>query len=473
MAALAGARLAGAGPTGWWFHPRIPPDLAGNRVVFYLGLVLSSAAWLGIGRGLSTGHLPEDLRRLWLLGGVWAAPLVAGPALFSHDVYSYLAQGEILHLGLNPYHHAPLVLSHLGQPRLLAAVSPFWRATTAPYGPLFLGAAALIVALTGSKLIAGVLLLRLLDLLGLILLGVFVPRLARSLGADPRRAFWLAALSPLTLLELIAAGHNDVLMVGLMVAGVALSVEGRPLPGVALCALAATVKLPALLAVAFIAASWAWASAGRLKPLAQCALVTAAVGVVVGVVSGTGFSWISPSLVSTPQKVHLAITPGTAVGWTIGAILHALDVSANARQLEAAGGTVTLVLALLVAVVLLWRTRATTMVRDLGIVLLVLALGGPAAWPWYLTWGVAMLAALPGWQRAGALTAGAVLSVFLVKPDGILALPLQSAPAVLAVYAGLTALGWHARQRHRRASAGRPVVAPASRSDPSALVESR
>jgi alpha-1,6-mannosyltransferase len=442
-------------------------------VTFYLGLVLISAAWLGIGRSLSTAHPREDLRRLWLLGAVWAAPLVAGPVLFSHDVYSYLAQGEILHLGLNPYHSAPSVLSHLGQPHLLAAVSPFWRDTTAPYGPLFLAAAAQIVALTGPKLVAGVLLLRLLDLLGLILLGVFVPRLARSLGADPRRALWLAVLSPLTLLELIAAGHNDVLMVGLMVAGVALAVEGRPLSGVALCALAATIKLPALLAVAFIAASWAWASAGRLRPLAQCALTTAVVGVVVGVVSGTGLSWISLSLISTPQKVHLAITPATAVGWTLAAILHALDVAANTRQLEAASGTVTLVLALLVGVVLLWRTRPTMMVRDLGIVLLVLALGGPAAWPWYLTWGLAMLAVLPGWQRAGALTAGAVISVFLVKPDGILALPLQSAPAVLAVYAALTALGWHAWQRYRRASAGRPVVAPAALSDPSPLVESR
>jgi alpha-1,6-mannosyltransferase len=441
-------------------------------VAFYLGLVLVSMAWLGVGRQLSSPHAP-DLRRLWLLGAVWAAPLLVGPVLFSHDVYSYLAQGEILHLGLNPYHHAPSVLTQFGQSHFLSAVSPFWRETTAPYGPLFLKAAALIVALTGSKLIAGALLLRLLDLLGLILLGGLVPRLARSLGADPLRAVWLAVLSPLTLLELIAAGHNDVLMVALMVAGVVMAVEGRPLSGVALCALAATIKLPALLGVAFIGASWAWASAAKLKTLARCALATTVVLLAVGVASGVGLSWISASLISTPQKVHLAITPATAVGWTMAKVLHPLGVAVSTRGLESACGFAAFALGLGAVLILLWRTRAATMVRDLGIVLLVAALAGPAAWPWYLTWGLAMLAALPGWQRAGAMSAAAVVSVFLVKPDGILALPLQSAPAVLALYAILAGVGWQAWRRHRRASAGRPVVAPGQLSDPPALLESR
>ena len=87
---------------------------------------------------------------------------------------------------------------------MLAAVDPFWRHTTAPYGPLFLWIVSGVVAVAGSHLVAGVLLIRLLDAVGLVLLAVFAPRLARALGADPERATWWVLLSPLVLLDLVA-----------------------------------------------------------------------------------------------------------------------------------------------------------------------------------------------------------------------------------------------------------------------------
>ena len=141
---------------------------------------------------------------------------------------------------------------------MLDTVSPFWRHTTAPYGPSFLGARrAWSRRVVGSHLIAGVLLLRAVELVGVILLAVFVPRLARSLGADPARATWLAVISPLVLLELIAAGHNDALMAGLLVAGVALARRAPPACSGSRCApLAATVKLPAAAGIVFIALAW-------------------------------------------------------------------------------------------------------------------------------------------------------------------------------------------------------------------------
>ena len=107
--------------------------------------------------------------------------------LFSQDAYSYLAQGTLAHLGLDPYRDAPAVLAQHGQAHVLSAVSPFWRHTTAPYGPLFLW---IVSSFTGASLVAGVLLIRALELVGLVLLAVFVPRLARSLGAEPGRATW-------------------------------------------------------------------------------------------------------------------------------------------------------------------------------------------------------------------------------------------------------------------------------------------
>jgi len=120
------------------------------------------------------------------------------------------------------------------------------------------------------------------ELGGAVLLAIFVPRLARSLGADPRTALWLAVLSPLVLLQLIGAGHNDALMAGLMVAGVAFAVQGRPALGVALCAVAATVKLPAALAALFIAVVWA-RSMPDFPHAAELSLLLSAPGVGGGV----------------------------------------------------------------------------------------------------------------------------------------------------------------------------------------------
>ena len=181
---------------------------------------------------------------------------------------------------------------------MLDAVSPFWRHTTAPYGPLFLSLISVVVGVAGSNLVAGVLLTRLVELVGAALLAVSVPRLARALGADPRRALWLALLSPLVMLQLIAAGHNDVLMVGLLAAGVACALSGRPLVGGAVCALAATVKVPALAGVVFIAVAWARAEPDRFRRarfVLTAALITVAVLGAVTLAAGAGISWISTS----------------------------------------------------------------------------------------------------------------------------------------------------------------------------------
>ena len=452
----AGPDVIGGKSITWWYALHVPPGHSADVALFYAGMAALCLAWLGLGRRLS-GAPSITPSRLVFVGALWSVPLLAGPPLFSHDVYSYLAQGEILHLGLNPYHYAPDVLARLGHPHLLSAVSPFWRATTSPYGPLFLGLASVIATVAGSHLILGVLLMRLVELVGVALLAIFTPRLARALGADRSRATWLAVISPLVLLELIAAGHNDALMIGLLVAGVTLAMERRPLLGIAVCAMAATVKLPAAAAVVFIAVAWArgeltetgvagigeaWPAvtsrARRLGPaaraLALSAATAAAVLAAVGAATGLGFSWVSSAVLSTPGKVHLAITPVTAIGWSFASVLHLFGIAANYKSLASALGTVALALTVVLALALILRTRYENMVLGLGALLLVSVFAGPAAWPWYLTWGLALVACWPVCARSRGLPPAVVLAAVLVKPDGILGLPLDTAPVVLAVY---------------------------------------
>jgi hypothetical protein len=421
LVAVAGPHVAG-GPVRWWFDPSL------SVAVFYAGMVALAAAWLALGR------LAPTTRQLWIVGAAWTVPLLLTAPLFSQDAYSYLAQGTLVHLGIDPYRHAPAALANAGQAHVLGAVDPFWRHTTAPYGPLFLGIVSVLVAISGAHLVLGVLLIRLLALAGIGLLAVFVPRLARGLGADPARATWWV-FSPLVLLDLVAGAHNDLLMIGLVVAGVSLAIERRLLLGVAVCALAATIKLPALAAIPFMLVL------GERRLWVRSVVVAAAVLVAVSVTTGLGLGWISTTVFSTPDKVRLAITPATALGWTVAQV-----VPVGARGLESAFGVVAFGLSLVFGAVLLWRSRRQTMVRNLGVALIAVAVCGPAAWPWYLTWGLVLLAACPGIQQSRALALAVVASAFVVKVDGVLAFPLHTAPVFVVLYVAAAAV-WVTRTR--------------------------
>ncbi|HTX13069.1 MAG TPA: polyprenol phosphomannose-dependent alpha 1,6 mannosyltransferase MptB [Solirubrobacteraceae bacterium] len=430
LIALAGPHVAG-GPVRWWFDPSL------GVAAFYVGIAALSVAWLALGR------LAIGTRQVWIVAAAWCLPLLLTAPLFSQDVYSYLAQGTIVHLGLDPYRDAPTVLAQHGQTHVLNAVSPFWRHTTAPYGPLFLW---IVSWFSGTSPVVGVLLIRVLELVGFVLLAVFVPRLARALGADPGRAAWLVLLSPLVLLMLVAAGHNDLLMIGLLVAGVALAIERRVLAGVALCALAATIKLPAAAAIPFILV----ALAPDRRTVWRALLVTAGVVLAVSLVSGLGLGWISTTVFSTPSKVRLAITPATALGWTVAQV-----VPVGARGLESALAAVAFGLSVVLALALLWRVRRETLVRYLGVALVAVAIAGPAAWPWYLTWGLVLLAACREVQRSRALVVALIAAALVVKADGILVFPLHTAPGFVVLYLALAAVAFVALRRPASAGRGR------------------
>jgi alpha-1,6-mannosyltransferase len=454
LVAVAAPRAVNDGVVGWWYHPSFPGSRTAGVHLVWLGMAAMSVAWLALWRE------PPGRRAAIVIAAVWLVPLALAPPLFSRDVYSYIAQGTILHLGYNPYHEAPAVLAGLGHQHVLDAVSPFWRHTTAPYGPLFLELVSLIVGITGQHLIGGVLLCKLLDLVGLALVAVYVPRIARALGTDGVASVWLAVACPLVMLSLVAAGHNDALMIGLLAAGVSLALRGNPFAGVALCALAATIKVPALVAAVFIAVAWARAEPdrdARIRFLVGCAVIVVVVLGIVTLASGVGVGWLSSSLFSTPAKVHLALTPATAVGYTVAKLLGLISIEVGSRGLESAFGVVAAVLSAAVGAWLLYRARVSWLVAPLGMCLLIAAAGGPAAWPWYFSWGLVLIVACAVPQRSLGVALALVVSAFLVKPNGILVLPLGSAPAVLAVYVLIAAWAWHrypaslARPRWRRA----------------------
>jgi hypothetical protein len=95
--------------------------------------------------------------------------------------------------------------------------------------------------------------------------------------------------------------------------------------------------------------------------------------------------------------------------------------------------------ALLLGVVLLSRARRENAVRYLGVWLIALAMAGPAAWPWYLSWGLVLLAACPDVQWSRVVLAVSVAGALVVKADGILAFPLHTAPVFVVLYIAVAA----------------------------------
>ncbi|HXQ43822.1 MAG TPA: polyprenol phosphomannose-dependent alpha 1,6 mannosyltransferase MptB [Acidimicrobiales bacterium] len=440
--ALSGSRV-GADPrgAGWWFSvPRGNGALLG--VLFYVAAGLLVAAWVGVGVRARAGQLTT--RQVWVLLGLWAGPLLLGPPLFSRDLYSYVAQGLIAHRGLDPYGVGPSVL---GPGPVLGSVAAAWRHTPAPYGPLFVGAARSVATVFGRSLTADVLAMRVLELVGLAMTMRFLPRLARNLGADPGVALWLGVLSPLALFSFVASGHNDGLMLGLLIGGLALASEKRPTAALCLCALAVTVKLPAAAAIVFVGVGWLRSTRGRarLRALALVAAVPVATVAAVTYASGLGWSWLGPGALRVPTEQPVPTTPSVALGTLVSHLLGLVGVHVDGQAAvtvtqEVCGGA-----ALIAVLWLVLHVRRFDEVRLLGCALAVMVLAGPTVWPWYLLWGLSLLAATPA-QRSRAVAVVAAFAMLLVTPSGA---PILQGDAYLVVVGGCALGGlWLVRDRH-------------------------
>jgi alpha-1,6-mannosyltransferase len=358
-------------------------------VAVYGGMVLFVRVWFGLYQTLRA-RPGVPVRQLCYMLGLWILPLLVVAPLFSRDVFSYAAQGEMMSHHINPYHYGP---GTLGSGPYVSGVDPLWANTPAPYGPLFLMLAGWSASLSFHHALVTVALLRLQSVVGVALMAYCIPRLARSFGRDAGPAFVLAVLNPLTLLALVGGAHNDAIMVGLLLAGVTAARAAHPAWGVVLCALAASIKVPAAIGIVYVA--WEWAGPGadgrRGAPsLLRAGLITVGVMGVLSLVSGLGWGWIAN--LGGPGTVRSWMAPATAVGLLMSGTAHAVGIGVGL------GGTLTLTRAVglvSAAVIALWCLRNRERIGvlgALGVTLMAFVLLGPVVQPWYLTWGVILVA---------------------------------------------------------------------------------
>jgi hypothetical protein len=364
------------------------PTISSLALVFG-GLILLTRVWMGLLRYLRE-HEGFPVRRVVLVVVIWAVPLLLAPPLFSRDVYTYAAQGEMVSHHINPYSYGPSVLGATPFNEMADAV---WSNTESPYGPTFLTADSVLDQASGHQILADLLLLRLLALAGIGLMVAATPTLARSMKRDPAHAVLLGAGSPLVLLALLGGAHNDALMVGLLMAGLAVAKRVGTVPGVILCALAAGVKSPAALGVLFL--GWVWAGPGapvrrRMAHTALSGLIALATMEVVALISGTGWGWIRTT--STADASFTGVTPVNVASRVASIGSHLVQTPISTMGMRPVFSLVGLAIAVYVGWRQLLRSPEEGPVKTLGITLLVLALLGPIVWAWYVTWGIVVLA---------------------------------------------------------------------------------
>jgi len=413
-----------------------------SLAIAFAGMGMLVIGWLMLGRFARPDRerlaTPGQLRRTLVM---WLIPLLFIPPLFSRDVYSYLAQSEIVHRGMDPYELGPAQALGIGDP-LTSGVSNMWRETPAPYGPLLLKLGSWLAPIAGTDVVVGVLLQRALALVGVVLIVWALPKLARRFGVQPATALWLGAANPLLIFHFVAGAHNDALAIGLMVAGLELGIRRLPVRiagdtppplakgellfialGVTVITLGVAVKLNAVLALPFFAVMVARRWHGKLSDLfragAPMALLFAVVLVIACVGSGLGFGWVGA--LGTPGLVRSWISPTAELANLGGVLGILLGLGNHTNALVPILGMLGYIVAGAITLKFLWdsfKWRYRPMI-GLGVSLGAVMILHVALQPWYVLWAVIPLAASAGTSRFRvAATLISACLPFLLPPTG-------------------------------------------------------
>ncbi len=322
----------------------LPVGAVQARLLFYVGLTALATAWLALGRLTMAGAPGTEWRALRRTALSWAVPFVVAMPLASRDLWAYAAQSQLVLHHLDPYRLGP---SALPSPFSIE-VSHRWVGTPTPYGPLWLLIGKAIAAVVGPHVLSTVAAIRLLAVLGLVLVTIALPVLTERAGGRADIAIWLVAANPLTLVLGIGGGHNDLLMVGLMTAGLAIVTAGgwrQLIIGVAVLSAAVAVKSPAVIAVAFAVPLW---TSGRRELTARAVtvvgLTAAATFSAITLASGLGFGWIGQANSGSSVVTWMSLPSSAAIveDLLVGHVHGALKLDATMIEFRTVGTVVSI-----------------------------------------------------------------------------------------------------------------------------------
>ena len=291
-----------------------------------------------------------------------------GPTLLSRDTYTYWAYGRVgaVH-GSNPYEDAPAAWPN--DPATIRMGSS-WREQPSLYGPVFTALSEGIAAVAGESERRAALLFRTLAAVSIIAIVLLVTKLAR----EPALAAALVGLNPLVAIHFGGGGHNDALMMALVLAALVLHQRGRTALGGVTWAIASLVKWVPLAFLGLLALGDRPRHERRLVAWTTFSLV----GLSVAATLEYGSEWFGAAE-RLSEQARRTSSIGLA-GW-LG------DVGLSHRPTVVVIGLLTLVAAAWLGAQA-WRGRVR-----LGLAgVLLAALQG---WlnPWYALWGLSLSAA--------------------------------------------------------------------------------
>lgn len=236
---------------------------------------------------------------LTAIAAVYAFVLLA-PPLLSTDVFNYQFYGRMVALyGANPYTAGPHALA---LDPLYQYLPSKWSYIPTAYGPLFTGLSSLLAPLS---IAANVFAYKAIAACSGLATVVLVWHSARLRGIDPVKPVALVGLNPLVVVYGVGGGHNDLLMLLGVVAGIYLVLRGRQRSGGAIMVLAAAVKITAVLPLAF-----AFASGGGRRSRARGRDVLIGAGVATAVIAGLSFAWLGTGPLHLPATLAKAQSEG-------------------------------------------------------------------------------------------------------------------------------------------------------------------
>jgi len=248
------------------------------------------------------------------------ALVLLAPPLLSTDIFSYGAYGRMGALyGANPYLSGP---SAIQLDFLYPLVGSQWVHTPTAYGPLF---TALSYPLAPLDIPASVFAYKAIAAISSLVIVVGLWKVARLRGLDPVKAVALVGFNPVMVIYGVGGGHNDLLMVALLVTGVWALLKRRERSSGALIVAAMAIKLTAVLLLPFALAEGAGRRAagrraenhGRRGVLSGAGVAAAVIAALAFILFGTGPLHLVGTLLKIQTQGGLHSVPGfilTAVG---------------------------------------------------------------------------------------------------------------------------------------------------------------
>jgi alpha-1,6-mannosyltransferase len=349
-------------------------DLGLGGLIAVLGLMFVSYTLV-----IRSAHQLSARAVLFCVAGLLALVLLA-PPLFSTDMFSYMAYGRIGALyGANPYVHGPSAFA-------LDPVYPFiaarWVSTPTAYGPLF---TALSYLLAPFDVAAGVLAYKVIAAISSVVIVVVVWNASRLRGLDPVKAVALVGLNPVIIVFGVGGGHNDLLMLAILITGVYVLLRQKGRMSGAVIVTASAVKLTAGLLLPFAFAESARGRGGAGSNRAVFGGVCLAAGLA-GVFSFAVFGTGPVHLVDTLQDVQ-----------NQGGVNSIPGLVAMLLGLGGLSGAIELVLNAGFVITLAWLLRRVWIgeldwITAAGWATLALLLTAGLLLPWYVGWLVPLAA---------------------------------------------------------------------------------